>query len=186
MKILPAILALLLALLPHAGAAQDVGDRYTVLGTIEGDLDGTPRRFLALYDNEKSRSSFKVNRLAGQPSFAIIAREFTAKGKLGRTTMVVTVEPPEIGAAGFHVARVRLIDGEGYKKPLRALADLDQTKLSDFELGDDACLSFGFEAEFLRYEGSSQNWTLQEDATGAHFAGRFTGEIPVGERGKLD
>lgn len=186
MKILPAILAVLFTLLPHAGAAQDVGDRYTVLGTIEGDLDGTPRRFLALYDNEKSRSFFNVNRLAGQPSFAIIAREFTDKGKLGRTTMVVTVEPPNIGAEGFHVARVRLIDGEGHKKPLRALADLDQTKLSDFDLGGDGRLSFGFEAEFLRYAGSEGKWQEQAGAPGAHFAGRFTGEVPESERGKLD
>ena len=166
-------------------AAQDVGNRYQVLGAIEGELDGSPHRYLALLDTEKDRSFLSVNRLAGQPSFGIITREFTAEGKLGRSMMVVTVEPPEIGANSFHVTRVRLVDGEGLKRPLRALADLGQTRISDFQLGEDGQLAFAFEADFQRYAGSAGKWELQDSEPGAHFVGTFAGQIPEGERDNL-
>lgn len=172
------------ALLCSFALAEDTA-RFETLGTITGTLDGVPQSFLVLFDHEKERSFLTVNRLAGQPSFSIIGRQQKTDGGLGPNRIAITIEPPEIGGTGFHVTRVRLIDGQGYKQPLRALAAEGETGLSDFDVTPDGGLHFSFTADFRRYTGSGSDWTPVDSAPGARFDGRFEGVIPETERANL-
>ncbi|MEQ8559142.1 MAG: hypothetical protein RIB03_12565 [Henriciella sp.] len=176
----------IIAFQPAPAAAQDLSPRYDRLGTLDGKLEGDTLTLMALYDKKYDRSGLSVMSIAGQPSFAIIARNIDDAGEVTRPTLSLSIGPVEPGKPDYEITEARLMDDQGRRKPLRATADEGTATLEQLVIGPDGKVSFALTLELKRHERVSGKFIAVNGAKSVTLTGQFEGEVRAKDRGQLE
>ena len=142
------LVALILLALP--ATAQELSDRYQVIGEMAVTLDGTDMILPIAVDLENKSSFAEIRPAYGSVRMLSVAG-VTATDEGGWDAPVISLVISISGAGGGSLMAIDLVEkGRGNKKPTVADMEFGSMDLPDFSITEDGAVDFRFSGELIR------------------------------------
>ncbi len=140
--------ALFMLALP--ATAQELSDRFQVIGEMAVTLDGTDMVLPIVVDLDNNRSSADIRPLYGSLTMlGVTGFTPTDQGEIGPPMITIVIQVSG-GGAGTLMSIVLVEKGRSFRKPTEADMSVGSIELAEFSTSEDGTTKFSYSGELIR------------------------------------